>query len=117
LPVELAAVLSDQPEARLLDLGLRHGARTECIVPTTPRGRLDAETEGKFVQILRAEKVELVVLAGFMRIVGPVFLGIVAIALASRESAVGGAMVHVDEGSKRRGDDNRRRRPTTNDDR
>ena len=74
LPVELAAVLSDQPEARLLDLGLRHGARTECIVPTTPRGRLDAETEGKFVEILRAEKVDLVVLAGFMRIVGPVFL-------------------------------------------
>ena len=74
LPVELAAVLSDQPGARLLDLGLRYGARTECIVPTTPRGRLDAETEGKFVEILRAEKVDLVVLAGFMRIVGPVFL-------------------------------------------
>jgi phosphoribosylglycinamide formyltransferase-1 len=74
LPVELGAVLSDQPGARLLDLGRRHGARTECITPTTPRGRLDAETEGKFVEILRAEKVDLVVLAGFMRIVGPVFL-------------------------------------------
>jgi phosphoribosylglycinamide formyltransferase-1 len=74
LPVELGAVLSDQPGARLLDLGRRHGARTECITPTTPRGRLDAETEGKFVEILLAEKVDLVVLAGFMRIVGPVFL-------------------------------------------
>ena len=74
LPVELAAVLSDQPGARLLDLGRRHGAHTECIVPTTPRGRLDAETEGKFVEILRSENVDLVVLAGFMRIVGPVFL-------------------------------------------
>jgi phosphoribosylglycinamide formyltransferase-1 len=74
LPVELGAVLSDQPGAGLLDLGRRHGARTECITPTTPRGRLDAETEGKFVEILRAEKVDLVVLAGFMRIVGPVFL-------------------------------------------
>jgi phosphoribosylglycinamide formyltransferase 1 len=74
LPVELAAVLSDQRGARLLDLGRRYDARTECIVPTTPRGRLDAETEGKFVEILRAEKVDLVVLAGFMRIVGAVFL-------------------------------------------
>lgn len=74
LPVELAAVLSDQPGARLLDLGRRHGAHTECIVPATPRGRLDAETEGKFVEILRAENVDLVVLAGFMRIVGPIFL-------------------------------------------
>ena len=74
LPVELATVLSDQPGARLLDLGRLHGARTECIVPTIPRGRLDAETEGKFVEILRSENVDLVVLAGFMRIVGPVFL-------------------------------------------
>ena len=74
LPAELAVVLSDQPGARILELGSRHGARTEVIVPTTPRGRLDAETEGKFVEVLRGENVDLVVLAGFMRIVGPVFL-------------------------------------------
>ncbi len=74
LPAELAVVLSDQPGARILELGIRHGARTEVIVPTTPRGRLDAETEGKFVDVLRGENVDLVVLAGFMRIVGPVFL-------------------------------------------
>ncbi len=74
LAATLAVVLSDQAEARILELGRRHGARTEVIVPTTPRGRLDAETEGKFVDILRGENVDLVVLAGFMRIVGPVFL-------------------------------------------
>jgi phosphoribosylglycinamide formyltransferase-1 len=43
-------------------------------VPSTPRGRLDAETEEKYVGILREENVNLVVLAGFMRIVGPVLL-------------------------------------------
>jgi phosphoribosylglycinamide formyltransferase-1 len=74
LPAVLAAVLSDQPGARVLELGRRHGARTEAIVPTTPRGRLDADAEAKFVEVLRGEKVDLVVLAGFMRIVGPVFL-------------------------------------------
>ena len=74
LPATLAVVLSDNPGARLLELGRRHGARTEVIVPTTPRGRLDAETEGSFVGVLREENVDLVVLAGFMRIVGPVFL-------------------------------------------
>jgi len=74
LPATLAVVLTDQPEARILQIGRRHGARTEVIVPTTPRGRLDAETEGKFVDILREENVDLVVLAGFMRIVGPAFL-------------------------------------------
>lgn len=74
LPAVLATVLSDQPDARILSLGRDCGARTEAIVPAAPRGRLDAETEGKFVGVLREENVDLVVLAGFMRIVGPVFL-------------------------------------------
>ena len=74
LPAKLAAVLSDRPGARILELGRESGARTGAIVPATPRGRLDVKTEGKFVDILREEGVELVVLAGFMRIVGPVFL-------------------------------------------
>jgi len=74
LHAEIGAVLSDQPGARILELGQQCGARTECIVPSTPRGRLDAETEEKYVGVLRQENVDLVVLAGFMRIVGPVFL-------------------------------------------
>lgn len=74
LEAEIGAVLSDQPGARILELGRQCGARTECIVPSTPRGRLDAETEEKYVRILREENIDLVVLAGFMRIVGPVFL-------------------------------------------
>jgi phosphoribosylglycinamide formyltransferase-1 len=74
LPAVLAAVLSDQPGARILELGRQHGARTELVVPSTPRGRLNAETEERFAGILREENVDLVVLAGFMRILGPVFL-------------------------------------------
>jgi len=74
LPAKLAAVMSDQPAARILELGRQHGARTEVVVPSTPRGRLDAETEKQFVNFLREEQVDLVVLAGFMRIVGPGFL-------------------------------------------
>jgi phosphoribosylglycinamide formyltransferase-1 len=74
LPAKLVAVLSDQPGARILDVGQQFGARTECIPSPTPRGRLDTETEKTFVGVLREENVDLVVLAGFMRIVGPVFL-------------------------------------------
>lgn len=74
LPATLAVVLSDQPEAPILALGQKSGARTEAIVPSTPRGRLAAETEQQFVEVLREEEVDLVVLAGFMRIVGPAFL-------------------------------------------
>ncbi len=119
LPAMLAAVLSDQPEAHVLELGRRHGARTEAIVPATPRGRLDAEAEAKFVDVLRAEKVDLVVLAGFMRIVGPVFLAAyprriinihpsllpkhrgadaAAQALAAGETTTGCTVHYVDEG-------------------
>lgn len=74
LPAMLAAVLSDRPDARVLTLGRACGARTEAVVPASLRGRLDAATEAKFVDILRREKVGLVVLAGFMRLIGPVFL-------------------------------------------
>ena len=119
LPAKLAAVLSDQPGARILELGHRFGARTEAIVPTTPRGRLSAETERKFVDVLRAENVDLVVLAGFMRIVGPVFLAAyprriinihpsllpkyrgadaAAQALAAGDTATGCTVHYVDEG-------------------
>lgn len=119
LPAVLAAVLSDQPEARILELGRRHGARTEAIVPATPRGRLDAQAEGKFVDVLRGEDVDLVVLAGFMRIVGPVFLAAyprriinihpsllprhrganaAAQALAAGEQTTGCTVHYVDEG-------------------
>ena len=74
LSARIAAVLSDQPGARILELGRTIGARTECIVPGLAGGRLDPATEEKFVAILREEKVELVVLAGFMRIIGSTLL-------------------------------------------
>jgi phosphoribosylglycinamide formyltransferase-1 len=119
LPAKLAAVLSDQVEARILELGRQHGARTEVVVPSTPRGRLDAETEERFVSILREENVDLVVLAGFMRILGPVFLAAyprrilnvhpsllpkhrganaAAQALAAGDQVTGCTVHHVDEG-------------------
>jgi len=74
LPAEIGAVLSDRPEARILGLGRARGARTACIRPAAPRGPLDSAAEEEFVRILREERTDLVVLAGFMRIVGPVFL-------------------------------------------
>jgi phosphoribosylglycinamide formyltransferase-1 len=74
LPAKLAVVLSDRPGTRILEVGQKSGARTEAIVPSEPRGPLDAGTEDEFVRVLREENVDLVVLAGFMRIVGPVLL-------------------------------------------
>lgn len=119
LPAQVAAVLSDQPDARILELGRTRGARTACLVPVAARGRLDAATEEKIVAILREEKVELVVLAGFMRIVGPALLAAyprriinvhpsllpkhrgsqaAAQALAARDQVTGCTVHYVDEG-------------------
>jgi phosphoribosylglycinamide formyltransferase 1 len=119
LPAQVAAVLSDQPDARILELGRTWGARTACLVPVGARGRLDAATEEKIVAILREEKVELVVLAGFMRIVGPALLAAyprriinvhpsllpkhrgsqaAAQALAARDQVTGCTVHYVDEG-------------------
>ena len=74
LAATVVAVLSDRPDARLLELGRARGARTACIRPSAPRGPLDAAAEEEFVRLLREERTDLVVLAGFMRIVGPLFL-------------------------------------------
>ncbi len=74
LPAHVVAVLSDRAEARILDIGRARRARVETIKPATPRGPLDSAAEEEFVRILREERTDLVVLTGFQRIVGPVFL-------------------------------------------
>lgn len=119
LPAEVCAVLSDRSGARLLEIGRAHGVRTECIVPATPRGPLDPAAEKEFVRILREERTALVVLAGFMRIVGPALLtayprriinihpsllpeyrgaNAAAQALAAGEKVTGCTVHYVDEG-------------------
>lgn len=75
IPAEVAVVISDVPDAGILEIARNHGADAVCIVPPAPRGPLDAETEGKIVKALQDRGVELVVLAGYMRIIGPMLLG------------------------------------------
>ena len=74
LRAEVGAVLSDRPDARILELARVRGARAECIRPAASRGALDHAAESEFVRILREERIDLIVLAGFMRIIGPAFL-------------------------------------------
>lgn len=74
IPAEVAVVISDVPDAAILDIARKHGADAVCIVPPAPRGPLGAETEGRIVQALQDRGVELVVLAGYMRIIGPEIL-------------------------------------------
>ncbi|MBU3665048.1 MAG: phosphoribosylglycinamide formyltransferase [Chthoniobacterales bacterium] len=74
IPARVSVVISDVPDSGILEIARSHGVDTECIVPPSPRGKLDGETERKIVDALRARDVDLVALAGFMRIVGSVLL-------------------------------------------
>lgn len=69
----VAIVISDVPDARALDLAQRHGIEAIFVDP-----RLHAtgeEFDATVVDLLRKRQVELVCLAGFMRLLGPRFIG------------------------------------------
>ena len=119
LPAEVKVVVSDVRDAGILDIGRAHRAHTKYVDPGDSRARLAPESERNIVNLLQQEHVELVVLAGFMRIVGPVLLAafprrIINIhpsllpkhrglraweqALAAGESVAGCTVHYVDEG-------------------
>jgi phosphoribosylglycinamide formyltransferase-1 len=75
VPAELKIVISDIADAGILDIGRAHGVRSEFVHAGESRARLVPASEAAIVDLLRGEGVELVLLAGFMRIVGPVLLG------------------------------------------
>ena len=68
IPAQVALVLSDVPEAGILDRARERGLEARYIPPGKFRAKLDETAEMAFVQALRQAEVDLVVLAGFMRI-------------------------------------------------
>lgn len=74
VPAAVALVLSDVPDAGILDRARERGIHAEYLPPGRFRTRLDEETEQAYVKALRAASVDLVVLAGFMRILKSGFL-------------------------------------------
>jgi phosphoribosylglycinamide formyltransferase-1 len=72
LEAEVVVVLSNKPGALALDRAARHGVPTHVI---DHRGFPSREAfDQAMVDVLRARGAEWVVLAGFMRIITPVFL-------------------------------------------
>lgn len=67
LPCEIAVVISDKPEAYALKRAELNGIKTEAVQSKTFQNREDFDTQ--LVGILKDHNVELVVLAGFMRVV------------------------------------------------
>ena len=74
LPAEIAIVLSDVADAGILDLARERNLPAQFIAPGKFRTKLEEDAERAFVNALNAARVDLVVLAGFMRVLKGDFL-------------------------------------------
>ncbi|MDD5748360.1 MAG: phosphoribosylglycinamide formyltransferase [Actinomycetota bacterium] len=72
VPAEIAIVLSDNPKAFALQRAKKHGIPAKVILPSEFSDRREYETA--LISELKRAEVELVALAGYMRLVGQEFL-------------------------------------------
>jgi phosphoribosylglycinamide formyltransferase-1 len=70
----VVAVFSDKPDAGILALGPRFGVPASYIDPAPFKTKLEGEGEARFIAAVQAAQPDLVVLAGFMRVIKPGFL-------------------------------------------
>ena len=68
---EIALVISDQPDAKGLAIAEERGLKKVVI---ERRGRKREEHEQEIVSVLRAERIDLICLAGYMRVLSPFFV-------------------------------------------
>jgi phosphoribosylglycinamide formyltransferase-1 len=69
LPAEISVVLSDCAEAGILAQATSKGIPARYIPPGNFRTKMDESAESEFVRALKEAQVDLVVLAGFMRVI------------------------------------------------
>ena len=70
----VVALFSDKPDAGILALGPRFGVPASYLDPAPFKTKLEGEGEARFIAAIRACAPDLVVLAGFMRVLKPGFL-------------------------------------------
>lgn len=71
---EPVAIFSDKPDARILSLGEQFGVPARFLDPGKYKTWLTPDIEEAYVEAIRASGAELVVLAGFMRVIKDTFL-------------------------------------------
>lgn len=74
VPAEIAVVISDVADAGILTRAQERGLPAKFIPPGKFRTKLDEAAEAAYIAALKEAGVELVVLAGFMRILKGEFL-------------------------------------------
>jgi phosphoribosylglycinamide formyltransferase-1 len=67
-------ILSDKPDAGILALGPRFNVPASFVDPAPFKTKLEGAGEDRFIAAIQDAKADLVVLAGFMRVVKPKFL-------------------------------------------
>ena len=74
IPAEVALVLSDVEQAGILEQARQRNMPARYVPPGKFRTKLDEEAEREYVAVLRNAQVDLIVLAGFMRVLKGDFL-------------------------------------------
>ncbi len=69
LNAEVALVVADVESAAILETARARGMRAEYVAPGRFRTKMEPEAEQRVVDLLREERVEWVVLAGFIRMI------------------------------------------------
>ena len=72
---QVVQILSDKPEAGILALGPRFDVPVAFVDPAPFKTKLEGAGEDRFIAAIQAARAELVVLAGFMRVLKPKLLG------------------------------------------
>ena len=74
VPAEIACVISDVKDAYILARAAKHGMEALYIRPGKYKTKLEPEAEVEYIKTLKDRGVELVVLAGFMRMLKEDFI-------------------------------------------
>lgn len=74
IPARIAVVVSNRPEAPGLSYARNRGLESRCLPSQGPSGRDREAYDRELVAVLQEFQVDLVCLAGFMRVLGPDFV-------------------------------------------
>lgn len=74
VPAQVSLVLSDVPDAAILERARERNIPAQYIAPGKFRTKLDEEAERTYIAAFRTAEVDLVALAGFMRVLKGEFL-------------------------------------------
>lgn len=70
----IVGLLSDRPDAGILALGPRFAVHASYVDPAPFKTKLEGEGETRFIKAIACHRAELIVLAGFMRVLKPALL-------------------------------------------